>query len=93
MAGQHDCQWHRGRDSLNVPAPRRPRSSEKDHASDTGNHKGVHLPEVSEDLRDFFEEVGLFGFLGRGAPFHVDGKPTCDFVLVDWYTEMLRRGD
>ena len=45
---------------------------EHDHAHDAEEGKGEAELELLDDFRDFDKEVGEFGFLGGGAPGHVD---------------------
>ncbi len=80
---QNDRQQHvaagdsrHGQDSdevFNLPVRRDERArGENNHAGDTDEGEGHAELELLEHFRDFDEEVGEFGFFGRGAPGHVD---------------------
>lgn len=73
MTRQIHRQRHRRGETLNLP-PSRSKTPEVDHGPDHGDRAHVHVLEGFEDLGHFLEEVGVLGFFGGGAPFHVDAE-------------------
>ena len=73
MTGRHRGHGQDSDEIRNLPVVRHERRlCEHDHAGDPDKSKGKAELELLDDFGHFDEEVGEFGFLGRGTPSHVD---------------------
>ena len=73
MRSQHNSERNSSRWPGDLPTPWR-EAAQVDHAADARHDEHVHPLEVLEDLGDLLEEIRGFGFLGGGAPLHVDAE-------------------
>lgn len=73
MTDCHSCHGQDSDEIRDAPTVRNERGlGQDDHAGDTEERKGEAELEFLDDFGHFDEEVGEFGFFGRGAPGHID---------------------
>lgn len=73
MADSHSCHGQNGHEILDLPIGWDECAVRKDdHSDDTGQRERHAVFKLLQNFGDFDEEVGKLGFLGGGAPSHVN---------------------